>query len=421
MRITTSLAMVGVFVLGGGAVSTASAVAGTAAPTAAAVAASSGATTTSEAFPPRANSAWVYDTPTTTGAWVSQLRAYDRAATGRHRLTQLYTYGGDVEMYCPDNDPARCTADDLIATYTPTSPGWASTGAYDKAFGSAPGFTLSPIIDGRTDSGGYMQGFTGLSPRLAAAFADKVVAQVCSDPRVDGIQFDIEPFDVTSRNGQFFFYQQVAKAFAGRDIDGTTTDPHHCVDATHPRGRFFSVFTFSSAIRPGTASAANVRSLMTTYGNGYLMDSLYDLSSAPAGTLTSLTDYRAAVNREARTTKAWANRLGIDYGYGIPASASAHEYTTCTAAPDAIDSCVPDASGATGYPMLSYARAAVNAIDATHAATDPAYIGTAVWDFGDHVSWNGLDFTPVPAPASVLHYLSQQLPGSRVGRSPSAS
>ena len=40
------------------------------------------------------------------------------------------------------------------------------------------------------------------------------------------------------------------------------------------------------------------------------------------------------------------------------------------------------------------------------------HIGTAIWDFCDHVSWNGLNFTPVPAPGDVLDYLATALPGA---------
>jgi hypothetical protein len=54
----------------------------------------------------------------------------------------------------------------------------------------------------------------------------------------------------------------------------------------------------------------------------------------------------------------------------------------------------------------------VNAIGRTRALRDPRYLGTAIWDFGDHVSWNGLSFGPVPAPPGVLSYLAANLPGA---------
>ena len=68
----------------------------------------------------------------------------------------------------------------------------------------------------------------------------------------------------------------------------------------------------------------------------------------PAGTLNGIASYRGAVRREATDTRRWAHRLRINYGYGIPASASAHEFTTCTAFPDAQGTCEPDETGATG-------------------------------------------------------------------------
>jgi hypothetical protein len=364
-------------------------------------------------FPPQANSAWAYDS-SGPGTWVNAIKDYNQQATPGHELNEIYSYATDLEMYCPDNDGTQCTANDLYSFYTPESSGWASTDAYYQAFdASRPGsLIISPIIDGRTDTNGYMQGFNELSPQLAAGFADKVASQVCADPHVDGIQFDTEPFDVSTKNGQYYFYMQIAKDFAGEHVDNLAQDLYGCVDATHPRGRFFSVFTFAATIQPGTESAANVQSLLNAYGNGYFMDSLYDLSSAPAGTLNGLASYRTAVQREATDTKRWADRLRIKYGYGIPASASAHEFTTCNATPSASGSCVPDATGATGYPMIEYAKAAVNAIDRTGAPHDPRYMGTAIWDFGDHVSWNGLNFGPVPAPADVLSYFATNLPGA---------
>lgn len=366
------------------------------------------------AFPPKANSAWAYDT-SAPGTWVDAIKAYNQQAGPRRQLNEIYSYATDLEMYCPDNDGTRCSPGDLYSFYTPGGGGRARTDAYYQAFDAArPGsLIISPIIDGRTDANGYMQGFNELSPQLAAGFADTVAGQVCADPHVDGIQFDIEPFDVSTQNGQYYFYLQLAKDFAGRHAGAPAADPYGCVDPAHPHGRFYSVFTFATSLQPRTESAANVQRILNSYGNGYFMDSLYDLSSAPAGTLNGIAAYRSAVRREATDTRRWADRLRIRYGYGIPASASAHEFTTCTAAPQAAGSCEPDETGATGYPMIEYAHAAVQAIDSVRAPLDPRYIGTAIWDFGDHVSWNGLSFAPVPAPADVLDYFATALPGAK--------
>lgn len=179
------------------------------------------------------------------------------------------------------------------------------------------------------------------------------------------------------------------------------------------------MFTFAVSIQPGTESASNLQDVLNTYGNGYFMDSLYDLSSAPRR--NAQRNHRLPGRRK---------RSGHQHeGMGQPATHQVRvrrrrlrtQFTTCAATPSAVGGCVPDAAGATGYPVIDYAKAAVTAIDGTGALHDPRYLGPAVWDFGDHVSWNGLNFGPVPAPADVLNYLTTNLPGAQnpgLARSP---
>ena len=262
-----------------------------------------------------------------------------------------------------------------------------------------------PIIDGRVDAGGYLVGFNQLSRTLSQGYADKVAAQVCADPRIDGIQFDVEPFDVTTRNGQYWFYLQIAKDFAGHHAGAPANDPLGCVSDAHPRGRYFSVFTFAKSIKPGTQSALNVGAIARAQGNFYVMDSLYDLGTQPAGYLNDLPTYERLVRQEARSMKRWSRALQISYGFGIPASASLHEYTTCR------NGCTPGADGSTGHPMLAYTRRAVEAIKAVGAPKDPRFLGTSIWDLGGSVTYQGITVTPAPAPADTLHYLATHLPG----------
>lgn len=363
---------------------------------------------------PVANGAWAYDNGTT-GAWASAISSYNAAATPGHALTQVFSYATDMEMYCPGDLAANCTAADLESYYTPTSSGWALTLAYYDAFNSVrKTVSISPIIDGRTDAGGYLTELNQLSPALAATFADQVAAQVCADPRIDGIQFDIEPFDVTSKNGQYYFYLQIAKDFAGQHAAATATaaataattaDPYGCVSAAHPQGRYFSVFTFASSIQPGTAEAANVAAFTSAYHNAYVIDSLYDLGTRPAGSLNDLPVYQRLVTQQVEEMKSWADREHIPYGFGVPASASVHEYETCTG------TCAPGADGSTGNPMIDYTRDAVTAIDRSGASRDGLFHGTDIWAFTDKVSSEGAAVTPALASANVLQYLEHSLPG----------
>jgi hypothetical protein len=362
---------------------------------------------------PIANGTWAYD-GSAAGTWSPVISAYNNIATAGHKLTELFSYATDMEMYCPSNNPAECTPADLQSYYTAKSSGFASTLAYYSDLTLAPGIasgstaekiSLSPIIDGRTDTGGYLIGFDQLSQSLAQTYADQVAAQVCADPRVDGIQFDIEPFDVSTKNGQYYFYMQIAKDFAGEHTGSTTTDPYACVGAGHPQGRYFSVFTFAASIQPGTTSATDVAAFTSAYHNGYVIDSLYDLGSNPAGSLNDLPTYQTLVTQEADNMKTWAHSQSIPYAFGIPAAASAHEYTTCTG------TCVVGANGTTGNPMLSYAQEAVAAINGSGATSDGFFLGTDIWDLGGSTSTGGANLTPDPANADVLNYLATNLPG----------
>ena len=96
-------------------------------------------------FPPKASSAWAYDT-TSPGTWVNAIKAYDQQATAGHKLNEVYSYATDLEMYCPNNDGTQCTAGDLYSYYTAGSGGRARTLAYYDAFDVAhPGsLIISP-------------------------------------------------------------------------------------------------------------------------------------------------------------------------------------------------------------------------------------------------------------------------------------
>src|SRR5450759_3253868 len=51
------------------------------------------------AFPPKTNSAWVYDT-STPGTWVDAIKDYNSTAQPGRELNEVYTYANDLEMYC---------------------------------------------------------------------------------------------------------------------------------------------------------------------------------------------------------------------------------------------------------------------------------------------------------------------------------
>jgi hypothetical protein len=118
--------------------------------------------------------------------------------------TQIYSYGGDIEMYCRGSGESElsdpCTVDRFVVTF----PGEDK----DQHIGlkSLEGYLNIPkvaqnilIIDGRVDNiiegeYDYLDYFNTLEKDEAEAFADKVSKNICGNNSVDGVQFDVEPF-----------------------------------------------------------------------------------------------------------------------------------------------------------------------------------------------------------------------------------
>lgn len=387
---------------------------------------------TKNSFPPKGNGIWMYDSSHNgpsgdkglqPGMWVSKINAFNRHATKGHRISVMFSYAADMEMYCPGKNPGKCTLGDLDSYYFPPGmhkapaypapvgqSGYNSTSAYAMGVklpkNSERKLVMSPIIDARMDRDydGSLKGFTHLSPRLAKGFADKISRMVCSDNQIDGIQFDLEPLNLKSKNGQYYFYMEIARNFAGQHDGNPAKDPYHCVDSRHPHGRFFSIFTFAKTIKVGTESARNTEHFVNKYGNGIVIDSLYDLSQKPGGYFNPVSHYTKRVDAEVANMKKWANAQHIRYGFGIPAAATAHEYASCHG-----PQCHPGPHGKTGAPIIKYTKAAIHAIDENGVRQDPRYMGTNIWFFGPSVYFKQSRLKPTPPPQAVLKYLQTHL------------
>lgn len=315
----------------------------------------------------------------------------------------IYFYGGELDMSCSGG--ASCTTDDYKVSFDPsgkTTSGYQSVHAYKTELTPPAGEEIHvvPVLDGSAKST-----LDALDASQGAAFADKVADTVCSDDDESGIEFDIERFDV-SEKGQYGFYMEIAKDFAGYHNGDTQSDPYGCVDSSHPDGRFFAVFTSAHFANPETTGDALAR-VLNTYGNGFVIGALYDLSSSPWGALSSVSDYTSRARTQVDDMKKWADQLGIDYAFVIPAGASAHEYTTCSGT-----LCVPDGSDQ-GYPMLGYTQAAIEQVDVSGARSDPLFIGNDVWFWGPLVhrgsSTDPNVIGPGDPPSGVLIYLEGHL------------
>jgi hypothetical protein len=352
------------------------------------------------------------------GLFKDAITAWNQKATG-FPYTQVYSYGGDIEMYCRGSGESDKTDPCIKANgfksdkgledgFVVTFPG----DDKDQHIGlkSLEGYLNIPkvaqnilIIDGRMDNKiegeyDYLDYFNALEKDEAEAFADKVSNNICGNDSVDGVQFDVEPFSFTGDGGsvagagQKYFYYQIAKNFAGwnghsGDNTGINTggDALGCVNANHPNGRFFSIFTFAKSITP------DVIKMLTQYGNGCVMDSLYDLGPLPGGQLNSVDDFKKYAAQEIKDMQA----LNVPYQFAIPAAASAHEFETKAG---------QIAAGAGN--QIKYVQAVMELIKPEALKIqDPNFKGIGIWSWNQKMYWHGDEYTPASPSDEIMSYL----------------
>ncbi len=360
-------------------------------------------------FPPRGNGTWVYDATfpqgpdgepyVSPGLWREAIAGYNAQAQAGHRLDQVFSYGGDLEMECRGG--SDCTSNKMhVYYYPPTSQsarrsfqetgasGFLSTQAYAK---TGDDVVVIPTFDGRFDAGGYLQEFETLSESQARTYADIFARTVCADPNAPGVQLDLEPFDINDP-AQFWFYDQVALNLAGENEE---LEPiFGCRSEDHPQGRFFSVFTFANQITP------ELGEVFTRHGNGYVIISLYDLGPGGATVASAPEDYRRYVANEiARTVSNSAAAGNVPFQLAIPAAASTKEFERYRGTP-------------TGYSQREYVEQALGAMDDSGVRENPQFLGTAVWGWSRFMAWpphtNNV-FEPGSPQPDVLEVLGDRL------------
>ena len=356
------------------------------------------------------------------GLFKDTITAWNNQAKG-FPYTQIFSYGGDIEMYCRGSGQSH-TADPCIKANGYTS----KKGLEDAFLVTFPGdekdqqiglknleaYLHIPkvaqniiIIDGRVDlptgtEDEYLDYINALPENEATYFADKVSKAVCGNNNVAGVQFDIEPFSFTGEGGmvqgpgQKYFYNQIAKNFASTEFG--------CVNTDHPNGRIFSIFTFAKAITP------DVKTMLTQYGNGYVMDSLYDLGPLDGGQLNSIEDFKTYAAKEIEDMKA----LDIPYQFAIPAAASAHEFET-RVTKDGIN------MKAAGLgKQIEYVKAAIELIK-DNALDDPNFKGIGIWSYNQKMFWpkGGDEYTPASPSEETMNYLDSAMPAELISSSTS--
>lgn len=304
------------------------------------------------AEPPKGNAAWVYDTNSSTAqvaSWADWIALYNRTATIPHRISTVYSYGGDMSYYPNTSDPFKVSFPDRNQN---------AAKIYKTVLGVKQ---VVLTIDGQMNGGGEgAPNLAALPPSQVQAWANQVSKTYCLD-FVDGVQIDLEPARAPYLENLLIFLKQLSSQLA------------QCKNTDHPNGRSLGVFMGAGAATPEMFKAIGP--------NGYVVLSGYDLSDAPAGTVTDPVKYgqalQGALNLVARNAVASNGYFTV----GIPAAASVHEFTQL----------VP-ASGAPtiGFPMYSvtgktsYLTEAMKVIAPFRSKLN--FLGVSLWGFAHEMS-----------------------------------
>lgn len=362
------------------------------------------------------HAAWVYDSLNVPGQarqlqagfFIDAINDYNTQAGRKHQISSIYSYHASMEMYCKGG-AHNCSPTNLKLSFaSPQHPlgkhaEKSSVARYRHGVKARDGqqpVKAVAIIDGVVNGQyqGSLKGLNELPQRLAEGFADKVSAAICADANIDGVQFDLEPLNLESHNGQYFFYRRIAENFAGkRDMGGI-----NCVTSSHPAGRFFSVFAPTRALRPGSGSAANMHQITNSHRNGYMIAPIYDLDGSPLGHATPVADYQQMARRQLQQLNSWATQARVPFKIGIPAAASVHEYVRCAGPPCKNQGAAPDS-------QLTYVQALMTALSATGVRDNTLFHGNVIWAWSRGISHGGASFMPEAPPAEVLNYLIKNL------------
>ena len=358
----------------------------------------------STSMPPKGIATWAYDAqypqgPTgqpdnKAGLWEPRISNYNYLTkTVKNRISIIFSYGGDMEMYCEgsgDSQPQTlCNQSNMFVYYnSPGKPGTGDNGQQSsQAYATTYGVNaVMPIVDGRLD-GQYLSAFNKLTKKQSQTYANELAQLYCSDDTIDGVQIDLEPLN-PNKKAQLNFYQQVAKDF--------TTNAYQCKDSKHPSGRYFSVFGFASAATP---------KMWKTLGkNGFFVDSGYDLSKKPAGTLQSPQQYGKKLYAELTQMKRSADSNHGYYMIGLPAAASTHEFERYVKSNGAVID--------EGYQQLDYIKQAIAVIKKLKIPQDPYFLGISLWGWSEYMAYpphsNNLFYPNIPEP-ETLNYLRKNL------------
>ena len=322
------------------------------------------------------------------GQWKDNILQFNASASPKTQITRLYPYSGDIEMDC--STLSSCVysgaGQNVFALYTKGF-GPASVAAYRAHFPSA---LILAIIDADLDSLPLLSNQT-----VGVNVANMLTQQLCSDPNVDGVFFDLEPISPNAFQtpGLFALYKQ------------TATNLANCKDAKHPNGRYMAVFINPNKI-PDWSQLAEALG-----HNGYVVVGAYDINDQSPPYPTEYSAYTSSINGKIGVFMDPNSQIqNISYTIAIPAASSFSEFEQFgTYVSQQIPfSVITDFTKTAQITQLGYVQLARDSILTN--AKSPYYLGIDYWAWSQYKSPapnNNWLLLPNIPPNNVVAYLQQ--------------
>jgi len=261
------------------------------------------------------------------------------------------------------------------------------------------------------DFGDFYPNLNNLTEPHIAKLAVHTAKLYCEDPNVDGIQVDLEPYQDPYKESLEVFVRHLATEM--RDETGA----NGCKDATHPKGRTTSYFTFAHRMAPSFYNE-------TLGDNGIFVFSGYDLKPKSLDfEYNNVTEFGINLDEELGF---FADAIGPNgkFTLALPIAASCHEYEQYI--PMHGDGCGPacqlyDANKDQGITMDQYVQKAMDIVtdskwgDLFKLKEGGQFIGLSFWTWTYDMTyppmkWFNNVFLPATPSTKVLNILKTELP-----------
>uniref|UniRef100_A0A0G4HFK1 GH18 domain-containing protein n=1 Tax=Chromera velia CCMP2878 TaxID=1169474 RepID=A0A0G4HFK1_9ALVE len=309
----------------------------------------------------------------------------------------VYVYAGSVEHYCrgeptalrwPSEPSTKCCWDEATCLEYGQAAKPTAYVYYDD-FGrksvqkfKEAGLTVYMFLDGvvHPASRSYVADFSLLTEREIKDFAAVTAKLVCDDPYVDGLNWDVEPFD----NNQVSFFEELDKHITA------------C-------GKVWNIFAFSQKFNADMWSRGLGKS-------GGLLESAYDLKGTPCQCITP-NEYKRLVRNHLSRGKSLAAFHGKPYSALFSGGGSTELYEkftrpSCPFSPcEAAEGCPKRDGCAT---MQEYMEVVKDVIENDLGGQTAAFNGQCIGLY-PYVGTDNLGlFPPVPPGSAVETFMSIQ-------------